>query len=53
MRTNGEAKRVKKRRTQQKENLDKKPIQEGEVVKKQFDFGGLPDREFKKNLGCG
>jgi hypothetical protein len=23
------------------------------VEEKPFDFGGLPDRDFKKNLGCG
>lgn len=24
-----------------------------QVDEKQFDFGGMPDRDFKKNLGCG
>lgn len=43
-----------KKKIPKKENAAKKapslPIQEQE---KPFDFGGLPQRDLKKNLGCG
>jgi hypothetical protein len=29
------------------------PRIEQEEAEKPFDFGGLPDRDLKKNLGCG
>ena len=33
---------------------EKAPLQVSEdQEKKPFDFGGLPDRNLKKNLGCG
>jgi hypothetical protein len=29
------------------------PIKADEADENPFDFGGLPDRDLKKNLGCG
>jgi len=29
------------------------PIKSNEADENPFDFGGLPDRDLKKNLGCG
>jgi len=46
-------KRAKREAKKQKESLIKRPSSSKEEDKKQFDFGGLPDRQFKKNLGCG
>lgn len=30
-----------------------KPIPPNDEDEKPFDFGGIPDRDLKKNLGCG
>lgn len=30
-----------------------KPVEEKEPDENPFDFGGLPQRDLKKNLGCG
>ncbi|HEY0655111.1 MAG TPA: hypothetical protein VGD65_18380 [Chryseosolibacter sp.] len=38
----------KKKNVQNNESSDQSPAEE-----KPFDFGGLPDRDLKKNLGCG
>jgi len=46
-------KRAKREAKKQKESLIKRPSSSKEEDKKQFDFRGLPDRQFKKNLGCG
>jgi hypothetical protein len=38
----------------EKEVKGKKSSQQNEIKEeKPFDFGGLPDRDLKKNLGCG
>ena len=48
----------KKKRSKKKNNsnpvkaTDKNPQVEKEE-EKQFDFGGMPNRDLKKNLGCG
>ncbi|HEY8936220.1 MAG TPA: hypothetical protein VIM65_13400 [Cyclobacteriaceae bacterium] len=36
-----------------KTNEKQQPSKENEEQKKPFDFGGLPQRDLKKNLGCG
>jgi len=36
-----------------REEEPKKPSAEANEVEKQFDYGGLPQRDLKKNLGCG
>jgi hypothetical protein len=36
-----------------KENEKQPPSKEIEEPEKPFDFGGLPQRDLKKNLGCG
>jgi hypothetical protein len=41
----------KKAEIQKKEKKNSPPIKEEE--KKPFDFGGLPQRDLKKSLGCG
>jgi hypothetical protein len=47
-------KKVRKERLARNEEASKsKPEQHPENVKTSFDFGGLPDRDLKKNLGCG
>ncbi|MGC3948332.1 MAG: hypothetical protein QM762_28145 [Chryseolinea sp.] len=35
------------------EALKSKPAEEADEEPKPFDFGGLPNRNLKKNLGCG
>ena len=42
----------KKEITKTKVKVDKETEQETSA-EKPFDFGGLPDRNLKKNLGCG
>ena len=36
-----------------KENEKQQPSKENEEQEKPFDFGGIPQRDLKKNLGCG
>lgn len=40
----------KKTKSKEKVKIKSKPIEESN---KPFDFGGLPERDLKKNLGCG
>jgi hypothetical protein len=35
------------------EQIDKSNATVSEAAGEPFDFGGLPDRDLKKNLGCG
>lgn len=44
-------KKTSQRSEQQGPLIDPKPI--SEEPKSPFDFGGLPSRDVKKNLGCG
>jgi len=47
---------VKKKVKKQPEVKKEEPKPANEVLKdkeNQFDFGGLPQRDLKKNLGCG
>jgi hypothetical protein len=51
-----EEKRVKKGSKDRKESIPKAAPDAKSHEKEQegkFDFGGLPDRDLKKNLGCG
>ena len=41
----------KKEKTEQEKKSQPRPI--SEEKEKPFDFGGLPERDLKKNLGCG
>ena len=43
----------KKKAEKSKEETTEKPIPPQESTEKPFDFGGLPARDLKKNLGCG
>lgn len=44
----------KKKTENKKPRPDPKPDEEAKPVEeKPFDFGGLPARDLKKNLGCG
>jgi hypothetical protein len=44
----------KKTETPKKEKEEKKiPVPPKEESEKPFDFGGLPQRDLKKSLGCG
>lgn len=36
-----------------KKEASKAEIKEKSEYKDQFDFGGIPERDLKKNLGCG
>ncbi len=36
-----------------KEQVKKQPPEQEAEKDNHFDFGGLPDRNLKKNLGCG
>ncbi|MFM7851041.1 MAG: hypothetical protein ACKO96_03795 [Flammeovirgaceae bacterium] len=55
----GKQKKENKKQTSLKSNLDKLPsakkstIEEPAESENLFDFGGLPMRDLKKNLGCG
>lgn len=40
-------------KTAEKKPLPKEPIERDEQENERPDFGGLPDRDLKKNLGCG
>ncbi len=45
-----------KKQRKKKEIKKTKVVKEKETetdIEKPFDFGGLPDRNLKKNLGCG
>lgn len=45
----------KSKKKKKEEKSEDKPPSEGSVEKneKPFDFGGIPPRDLKKNLGCG
>jgi hypothetical protein len=43
-------KKVKKKETAKEKKITPPPPSEKD---EKFDFGGLPDRNLKKNLGCG
>jgi hypothetical protein len=43
---------TRKKKPSKKPEPPKAPLPEPEP-EKQFDFGGLPQRDLKKNLGCG
>jgi hypothetical protein len=49
--------KVKKKVTKQDQKKPEKPAlpptAEEETTENPFDFGGLPNRDLKKNLGCG
>jgi len=45
--------KTKNKRENKKPKADPKPKEEIKPDEKAFDFGGLPDRNLKKNLGCG
>jgi hypothetical protein len=45
---------AKKKGSKKPKSKESKPPQITPSEKEEsFDFGGLPDRDFKKNLGCG
>jgi hypothetical protein len=46
---------MKKRKSKKKSDDEKAKAKDIEPIedKKPFDFGGLPTRDIKKNLGCG
>ena len=47
-------KKSKKKEVKKSEEAKKKVSEEAvPSTEKPFDFGGLPDRNLKKNLGCG
>ena len=46
------AKREQKRKKQPK-TVKNPETEKKEATNKDFDFGGLPHRDLKKNLGCG
>ena len=43
---------MKKPKDKKKAEKLTKPLPSSEEKKDQFDFGGLPPRDLKKNLGC-
>jgi len=46
-------KKQSKKKRDIKKSTSKKPVTENEQPAKEgFDFGGLPNRNLKKNLGC-
>jgi hypothetical protein len=46
-------KREKRKATTQEEKQGRAPDEISKESEKPFDFGGLPVRDLKKNLGCG
>ncbi|MEJ0055210.1 MAG: hypothetical protein WDN75_05875 [Bacteroidota bacterium] len=46
-------KKSKKKEVKKSKEVKMKPSEEAVITEKPFDFGGLPDRDLKKNLGCG
>ncbi len=44
-------KRHKTAKKKKRKSLPEKPPKS--VAEKEFDYGGIPDRDLKKNLGCG
>jgi len=48
---NPEPQKLKK--NQKKAGRRTKPTRQADEPEKSFDFGGLPQRDLKKNLGCG
>lgn len=49
----GKSKKVKKQKVSKKESSKNESAQNTVQEEKEFDFGGIPDRDLKKNLGCG
>ena len=49
---NGKKKEPKAKETKDKKKKTRETASDAEA-EKPFDFGGLPDRDLKKNLGCG
>jgi hypothetical protein len=48
------AKMKKDKKAEPKKKMGNKPVKPESVEdEKPFDFGGLPNRDLKKNLGCG
>lgn len=48
------AKKKSDRKSDPKKKSDNKPVKpKPDDDEKPFDFGGLPQRDLKKNLGCG
>lgn len=43
----------KKKPKKDKEKVKQQPPPPEEIKEDRFDFGGLPTRDIKKNLGCG
>ena len=46
-------KKSKKKEIKKPQEAKKTSFEEPASSEKTFDFGGLPDRNLKKNLGCG
>jgi hypothetical protein len=46
-------KRLPKKEKPKVNDKQQQPSKENEEQEKPFDFGGLPQRDLKKNLGCG
>jgi len=46
-------KKKKSKNSKPKEAIKEPPKSTEQGDEKPFDFGGLPDRDLKKNLGCG
>lgn len=44
---------MKKKKISQKKSSSKKEKKQEEPLSEDRDFGGFPDRDLKKNLGCG
>jgi hypothetical protein len=46
---------MKKKKDKTKKVTEQKPVKQVELPNNElpFDFGGLPSRDLKKNLGCG
>ena len=48
------AKKKRDKKTESKKKQETKPVKPEPIDdEKPFDFGGLPQRDLKKNLGCG
>ena len=54
MQNKKDAKKIKKQKSEAKVAANKSQVEQPqEEPKSSFDFGGLPARDLKKNLGCG
>lgn len=47
------SKKKEKQKSKEKEAAEKVQPEPSDGKEKPFDFGGLPERDLKKNLGCG